>query len=352
MQWDFPRYVSVGEKKAKAVRKLKELQKKNPNIKPVMTQGSTIAKTWWGKSWNQNLERYADYSNRIGRGRSYVRNGAVLDLQISAGEVKSLVQGTASQPYSVTVKIKGIEKWTWETIRAACQGEFDSLPELLEGKFPKGLKEILFAKGQGLFPSPKEIEFSCSCPDWAHMCKHVAATLYGIGARLDEEPLLFFKLRKANVHDLISEAVEDKTRDLLQKAGRKSSRVIEDTDLTKIFGIEMEVHSETAPAKPSRRREEPVRKKAGKPVAVTKKTVRERKPAKEEPVSKPSATERVEAIIHRSRKGLTMETLMKKTGFDKRKIYHIVYRLRKEGRIIRTENGIYKSSGKSFPPPL
>jgi uncharacterized Zn finger protein len=347
MWWDFPRYVPVGEKKEKATRKLKALQKKNPNIKPVMIQGSAIAKTWWGKSWNQNLERYADYGNRIGRGRSYVRNGAVLDLQIGAGEVNSLVQGTASKPYSVTVKIKSIEKGTWKTIKAACQGKFDSLPELLEGKFPKSLGEILFAKGQGLFPSPKEIEFSCSCPDWAHMCKHVAATLYGIGARLDEDPLLFFKLRKADVHDLISEAVEDKARDLLQKAGRKSSRVIEETDLTKIFDIEMEDYSETVPARPSRRREEPVRKKAAKTSIVTKKTVRERKPVKEEPALKPSAAERVESIIQKSRKGVTMETLMKKTGFDERKIYGIVYRLRKKERIIMPKIGIYKSSEKS-----
>jgi len=347
MRWDFPRYVPVGEKKEKAVRKLKELQKKNPNIKPVMIHGSAIAKTWWGKSWNQNLERYADYSNRIGRGRSYVRNGAVLDLQIGAGEVNSLVQGTASKPYSVTVKIKSIEKGTWKTIKAACLGKFDSLPELLEGKFPKSLGEILFAKDQGLFPSPKAIEFSCSCPDWAYMCKHVAATLYGIGARLDEDPLLFFKLRKANVNDLISESVEDKARDLLQKAGRKSSRVIEETDLTKIFDIEMEDYSETGPVRPSRRREEPVRKKAAKTSTVMKKEARERKPVKEEPALKPSAAERVESIIQKSRKGVTMETLMKKTGFDERKIYGIVYRLRKKERIIMPEIGIYKSSEKS-----
>ena len=103
--WRFPRYVSVAEKRAKAAKKLKQLFKKNPDIKPIVIEANSIARTWWGKSWNVNLERYADYSNRIGRGRSYVRHGAVLDLQIDSGEVKSLVQGTASNPYSVIVKI-------------------------------------------------------------------------------------------------------------------------------------------------------------------------------------------------------------------------------------------------------
>ena len=175
--WGYPRYVSVAEKRAKAARKLKQLRKKNPAIQPIVLEGSAIAKTWWGKSWNLNLERYADYSNRIGRGRSYVRHGAVLDLQISAGQVNSLVQGSRAKPYSVTIKIKGITKTIWKTMKAACAGKLDSLPELLRGKFPKALGEVFTAQGRGLFPSPQEIDFDCSCPDWAYMCKHVAATL-------------------------------------------------------------------------------------------------------------------------------------------------------------------------------
>ena len=132
--WRYPRYVSVAEKRAKAARKLKQLRKKNPAIQPIVLEGSTIAKTWWGKSWNLNLERYADYSNRIGRGRSYVRHGAVLDLRISAGQVNSLVQGSRSKPYEVTIKIKAITKKIWKNMKAACAGKLDSLPELLSGK--------------------------------------------------------------------------------------------------------------------------------------------------------------------------------------------------------------------------
>ena len=238
--WEYPRYVSVAEKKAKAAKKLKQLSKKNPNLKPVVLQGSAIARTWWGKSWNHNLERYADYHNRIGRGRSYVRHGAVLDLQIGPGEARAAVQGSHSSPYSVVISIKTLKKDIWNTILEQCQGMLESLQELLNGKFPKTMGEIITHKDAGMFPSPKEITFSCSCPDWAGMCKHVAATLYGIGARLDESPELFFRMRKVEMGDLIGQAISGHKQELLARASKKSSRIIEDSDLSGTFGIELE----------------------------------------------------------------------------------------------------------------
>jgi uncharacterized Zn finger protein len=238
--WEYPRYVSVAEKKAKAAKKLKQLSKKNPNLKPVVLQGSAIARTWWGKAWNLNLERYADYHNRIGRGRSYVRHGAVLDLQIDPGEARAAVQGSHSSPYSVVISIKTLKKDIWNTILNQCQGMFESLQELLNGNFPKTMGEIFTHKDSGMFPSPKEITFSCSCPDWAGMCKHVAATLYGIGARLDESPELFFKMRKVAMGDLIGQAISGHKQELLARASKKSSRIIMETDLSQTFGIELE----------------------------------------------------------------------------------------------------------------
>lgn len=244
--WGFPRYVSVGEKQQRSKKKLEQLKKKNKNIAPIIIEGRTLAHTWWGKAWNKNLEGYADYSNRIGRGRSYVRCGSVLDLQISGGEVKSLVQGSETRPYSIVIKIKALEKSIWKKIKGVCEGKLDSLQELLVGKFPKALDEIFTAHGKGLFPSPKEIDFDCSCPDWADMCKHVAATLYGVGARLDKDPNLFFALRKIDINDLITETVKDKTKELLTKAKKKSSRIIEDQDLSSVFGIELDSVSKPA----------------------------------------------------------------------------------------------------------
>ena len=238
--WSFPRYVSVGEKQQRAKKKLEKLMKENKDIKPVRIEGTTIAKTWWGKAWNKNLEAYADYSNRIGRGRTYVRSGSVLDLQIQEGHVKALVQGSESDPYSIVIKIKSLEKSIWEEIKIFCAGKLDSLQELLLGKFPEALSEMFTARGKGLFPSPKEIDFDCSCPDIASMCKHVAATLYGVGARLDHEPNLFFLLRQIEIGDLISETIKDKTEELLTRAQKKSQRILEDQDLSSVFGIEMD----------------------------------------------------------------------------------------------------------------
>jgi len=346
----YPPYVSVAEKKAKAAKKLKQLKKKNPGIKPVVIEGKAIALSWWGKSWNKNLERYADYSNRIGRGRSYVRHGAVLDLQIDSGKVEALVQGTIAKPYSVSVKIKAINEKIWQDIKTACGGKLDSLQELLEGKFPKALGEIFMEQGTGLFPTPKEIEFSCSCPDWAYMCKHVAATLYGIGARLDENPGLFFKLRKVRMKDLVTEAVEDKTRNLLEKAKKKTGRVIAESDLADVFGIDME-----APVVPV--------KKSAK---VTKKTVKKKKPLSPAPEKAKTATgksgeksaakqatpkkkaksvfDTVVGIVRKSKKGVTVALIREKTGFDDKQIRNCIYRAKKQDKIKSLKRGIYVSS--------
>lgn len=236
--WGYAPYVSVAAKKARAARKLAALRKKQ-SLDPVVIQGSAIARTWWGKAWNRNLEHYADYSNRIGRGRSYVRHGAVLDLRIEAGQIKALVQGSRSKPYEIFVNIRKLKRNTWRRIISECSGMLDSLPDLLSGHFPGTLGDIFMRRDDGLFPALKEIKFECSCPDWAGMCKHVAATLYGVGARLDQAPALFFTLRGVEMHDLIGRTIATKTRHLLDMAGRKSPRILADADLTRVFGIEL-----------------------------------------------------------------------------------------------------------------
>jgi len=328
--WGYPRYVPVAEKKAKAAKKIKQLRKKNPDIKPVVIEGRSIATTWWGKSWNVNLERYADHENRIGRGRSYVRHGTVLDLRIEQGQVTSLVQGTASKPYSVTVNIKKMPANIWRKITFACEGKLDSLQKLLAGKFPKALNEIFTAQGGGLFPTPEEISFSCSCPDCAYMCKHVAATLYGIGARLDEEPGLFFKLRNVEMNDLISRAVEDKTQKLLKKARRKSSRVIDDSSLSDVFGIDLEDNVQVK-----------TKTRKAKSKTQAKKTALE-KPVKIAQADMPPI-EVVAEFIKKSKKGVGIVTLRRKSGFDEKKIYSLVHRLKKQGRIKNVSWGVYAS---------
>lgn len=243
---DYPEYVTVAERRRKAEKMVEKLRKSNPDIAPVFIHGRSIANTWWGKSWCANLERYADYSNRIDRGRSYVRHGAVLDLRLTGGNASALVQGSASKPYRVDIRIAPLAEGMWQEMVKACTGKIDSLQELAAGKLPKALSELFMLKGKGLFPSPKEISFSCSCPDGARMCKHVAAVLYGIGARLDEDSSVFFTMRGVKMSELISQSVEEKSRDMMKKAdtaagsGRRSRRVIADADLSGTFGVDID----------------------------------------------------------------------------------------------------------------
>lgn len=232
----YPRYVPVAEKKQKAMKQLEKMKKKNPDLTPVIIKGRAIATTWWGKAWNKNLEMYADYSNRIGRGRSYVRNGAVLDLKLEKGLARALVQGSRSKPYQIEIKISPLPPEQWESILNLCKHKIDSLTVLVEGKFPRELAELFTSEGKGLFPTAGEIDFSCSCPDWAGMCKHVTAALYSIGARFDEDPTLFFKLRNIEFDKLLRKTIEQKMQSLLENAGKKSSRVLDDNDVTALFG--------------------------------------------------------------------------------------------------------------------
>lgn len=243
----YPTYVPVAEREEKALKTVARLKKSRPDLAPVSLQTNSLARTWWAKAWNKNLESYADYAYRISRGRSYVRHRAVVHLGLKTGQVEALVQGSQRHPYEVRVDIKALPKDTWAALVDSCAGQIDSLAELIEGRFPKALSELFTAKGSGLFPTPQEIRMSCSCPDGAHMCKHVAAVMYGIGVRLDESPNLLFSLRGVEIEALISTAISEKSERLLQKSGRRSARVLDD-DVSTLFGIELE-DVKTAPAK-------------------------------------------------------------------------------------------------------
>ena len=231
-------YKPVAEKKAEAQQKLAKLKKKNPDISPIVIEGRKIAVTWWGEAWNKNLESYADYANRIGRGRSYVKNGMVLDLQIGPGVVTAVVSGSRRTPYDVEIKIDRLSEQRWNAIVKQCSRRIAGISDLVGGKFPEDLAQIFLKQKLGLFPSPSEIHMYCSCPDsWVGMCKHVAAALYGIGARLDHDPMLFFTLRGIDFSELLKKSVEEKIDSMLKNAGKKSSRTIDDADIAGLFGL-------------------------------------------------------------------------------------------------------------------
>ena len=235
--YGFSPYVLVAEKKAKSLKALAKLKAKNKGIQPITIEGRTLAKSWWGKAWNQNLESYADYSNRISRGRDYVRNNAVLDLKITKGEVRAIVQGGSNKPYTITVLIDKLGKERWDKVIDLCNHRIDTLEQLVAGSFPKELEVLFKERKYGLFPSPKEIHFDCSCPDWASMCKHVAAVLYGIGARLDTDPMLFFELRDIDSMELVKKSMESKLDSMLKNADKRSERKLADKDVFDLFGI-------------------------------------------------------------------------------------------------------------------
>ena len=254
MDYGWRPYVSVAERRQQAVREMAKLRKKGQPVSPVIIEGRTIAKTFWGKAWCDNLEGYSDFANRLPRGRTYVRNGSVIDLQIAAGEIKALVSG--SEIYRVVVKVVPVTKARWQSICKDCAGAIDSLIELLQGRFSKGVMERICRQKTGLFPSPAEIKLSCSCPDWAGMCKHVAAVLYAIGARVDQQPELLFRLHEVDEKELIAGA--GKAVPLTRNAPA-ASKVLGGEDLSGLFGLDMGHDigpdaglSRTAYAKPKR----------------------------------------------------------------------------------------------------
>jgi uncharacterized Zn finger protein len=284
--FDWHPYVPAAEKRRQAERELAKLRKRGQPVAPVTIEGRTIAKTFWGKSWCTNLERYSDYATRVPRGRTYVRNGSVLDLQITKGEVAARVAG--SSLYEIKIAIAPVKAARWKAVCRDCAGGIDSLVELLQGRLAKGIMDRVCREGDGLFPSPEEIKLSCSCPDWADMCKHVAAALYGVGARLDEKPELLFVLRGVDENELLADAGRDLVR---TTAVPSTAKLLGDGDVAALFGLEM---AESAafdthvPPAPKRRRESgtsrgntapiatkaSVAKKSKSPLAVRKKSGR------------------------------------------------------------------------------
>ncbi len=314
----FPPYVSVAERKAKALKQFEKLNGKN-NFEPVRITGRKIASSWWGKSWNDNLERYADYANRIGRGRSYVRNEMVLDLKIREREVSALVAGSRSKPYKVSIAIDGIPKRTWESVVCRSSERIDSMASLMEGTFPRELKDIFFCAGTGLFPAPSEIKFSCSCPDWALMCKHVAAALYGIGARFDAAPELFFLLRGMSMDELIGTVAQKETQRLLDRQGSGSKRILkqnaENDDLEALFGISMVGGESESTSEPV-----PARKTLDGNTSTAKKTVTRRTRAKravKKTTAKKTTAKKTTAKKTTAKKTTVKKTTVKKTAVKK-----------------------------------
>jgi len=213
-------------------------------------QGSQkLVTTFWGKAWCKHLEAYSDYAYRLPRGRSYLRQGHVYNLAIGPGRVDANVSG--SSLYEVRITIQPLAESDWKRIQAECAGRVGSLLDLLGGHLGQGVMEVICDRDNGIFPAPKEIRMSCSCPDWADMCKHVAAVMYGVGVKFDSDGALFFRLRQVDPADLMAAGAEE-----LISGGDGAGDRLSGEDLSALFGIELSVEEsapqENAPQRPSK----------------------------------------------------------------------------------------------------
>ena len=240
--WGFRDYLPVTQRRANAAKEVEKLKRQGRVVSPVVIEGRKIARSFWGKAWCENLERYSDFASRLPRGRTYVSNGSVIDLQLTRGKVEARVCG--SEIYKVKIDIAVAAPARWKAICADCAGSVGSIVELLQGKVSKHVTERVCRQADGLFPASKEIKMSCSCPDWADMCKHVAATFYGVGARLDHDPDLLFTLRGVDRSELVSTGADLS----ITEAAARSERVLADADVAALFGLEFEVTPPAAAA--------------------------------------------------------------------------------------------------------
>ena len=231
-----PKYESVAERKNKAEEYVKKMAAKGIIFNPVVIDGKQIAKKWWGIMWCKNLERYSDYANRLPRGKSYCKNGNVIDLKILEGKIQALVMGSAKKPYILEIEIDPIDQVKALDISWQCSKKMHNVESLVQGEFPNDMEDLFFQEN-GLFPSPKEIHFFCMCPDSAKMCKHVASVLYAVGAKLDEDPLLFFKLRGIDINTYVEKAIDNRLENLLANAEKVTSRVYDDADIAELFQL-------------------------------------------------------------------------------------------------------------------
>ena len=297
-------YVPVAERRRRAMKKMAALRKKGTNIQPIEIEGRKIAKTFWGEAWCEHLESFSDFENRLPRGRTYVRNGSVCHLAIKKGKIEAKVIG--SDIYNLRIKIRTLPAKKWNAVKRRCAGQIGSLLELLQGKLSDNVMGVVTDRKGGLFPLPGEISFNCDCPDWAIMCKHVAAVLYGVGARLDKKPELLFKLRGVNHKELIDTDAEIAVPTATTSG--KSKR-LDDGELSDVFGIDIAVNESNKSSRNTPKKKATKKKKT----STAKRSVK--KKTKKKTVKKASTVK--QAVKKKTVKKTTKKVAKKKSAQKK-----------------------------------
>lgn len=316
-------YVSVAQRRANAAREANKLAKKGQELRPIRITSRAIATSFWGRAWCDNLENYADWANRMPRGRTYARNGSILDLQIEPGKISALVSG--SSLYKINISIDPLDKNKWKAIRTDCARQVSSLLDLMRGKLPDVVLTRLTDPRQGMFPSPKELKLKCSCPDYASMCKHLAATLYGVGHLLDTNPALFFKMREVDQAELVSDAIATQAND--DAIGLNLQSDLDGEDLSAIFGIELASTQDAL-----------VPVKSGEPtVGTRKRTAAATVNAKSKPNKISSTIPSKASTVKRAKRATKLPAPVSKTTSTATKTAQV-----------KTENAAQKSLGKKY----
>jgi uncharacterized Zn finger protein len=159
------------------------------------TRRGGFAREWWGKRWIEVLESF-QIGARLVRGRSYARRGQVADLDIRKGEIRARVQGSRSEAYQVTIRLKRINRPGWKKIAESLKKRPIHLARLLSGNMPQAMEEIFEENRLSLFPERHgDLRTECSCPDWSNPCKHIAAVYYLLAEQFDNDPFLLFRIR-------------------------------------------------------------------------------------------------------------------------------------------------------------
>jgi uncharacterized Zn finger protein len=303
-------YVSVAEKRLRGQREIAKRVKKGLAVEAVTIIGRTIARTFWGKAWCEHLESYSDYANRLPRGRTYVRNGSVMHLSVRPGSVDALVQG--SELYEVSVDITKLAAPRWKSVVRACAGKIDSLIEILQGKLSHGVMQIVTDRDRGLFPTPQQVKMECSCPDWAGMCKHVAAVLYGIGARFDQKPELLFALRGVDPLELLAASTKPRATARSARAATLAA-----SDLGDLFGIQIAAPEPNVTSKPPKGRvaKPDVVRRSGTTRSVERNGKAGRGPARARKDSD-AMVERIVQVLGRHKAGLRADQIRVELGVD------------------------------------
>ncbi|MFT5110454.1 MAG: putative Zn finger protein [Verrucomicrobiales bacterium] len=231
-------YVPVAQRRANSRKEMAKLTGKGQKIEPIEISGRKIAQSFWGKGWCDHLETFGDYSNRLPRGRTYARNGSICHLAIHQGKVEAVVSG--SSLYRIDVEIEPLKPAKWKRLKQSCTGKIGSLLELLQGKLSDEIMAVVTDEANGLLPLSSEIGFKCNCPDWANMCKHIAAVMYGIGARLDTQPELLFLLRGVDHEELINTDTAGEAITGKDSSRTSRRRTLSAGKLSDVFGIELD----------------------------------------------------------------------------------------------------------------